>query len=90
MKGFAVNLQNLHRVLLNALQLAWSFSTGVAEGHQSPPIVNNGYMYITKPGAQLIAIDARTGNELWRRKREVSPEMLQLHPINRRGALYGD
>ena len=75
---------------VNKLQAAWSFSTGVAEGHQSPPIVNNGYMYITTPGSQLIAINARTGGELWRYKKEVSPEMLQLHPTNRGVALYGD
>jgi alcohol dehydrogenase (cytochrome c) len=62
----------------------------VTEGHQSPPVVNNGYMYITTPGAQLIAIDARTGGELWRYKKEISPEMLQLHPTNRGVALYGD
>ena len=25
----------------------WSFSTGLREGHQAPPIVNDGYMYVT-------------------------------------------
>ena len=70
-------LEKVNAGNVNKLQLAWSFSTGVMEGHQSPPIVNNGYMYITTPGAQLIAIDARTGNELWRYKKEISPEMLQ-------------
>ena len=83
-------LEKINAGNVNKLQTAWSFSTGVAEGHQSPPIVNNGYMYITTPGAQLIAIDARTGGELWRYKKEVSPEMLQLHPTNRGVALYGD
>jgi alcohol dehydrogenase (cytochrome c) len=72
------------------LQLAWSFATGQVEGHQSPPIVNNGYMYVTTPGAQLIALDAKTGTELWRYKKEISPELLQLHPTNRGVALYGD
>ena len=83
-------LEKVNAGNVNKLQLAWSFSTGVTEGHQSPPIVNNGYMYITTPGAQLIAIDARTGGELWRYKKEISPEMLQLHPTNRGVALYGD
>jgi alcohol dehydrogenase (cytochrome c) len=83
-------LEKVNAGNVNKLQTAWSFSTGVAEGHQSPPIVNNGFMYITTPGAQLIAIDARTGGELWRYKKEISPEMLQLHPTNRGVALYGD
>mgnify|MGYP003693757933 CR=1 FL=1 len=30
----------------------WTFSTGVNEGHQAPPIVNNGVMFITTPQAQ--------------------------------------
>ena len=83
-------LEKINAGNVSKLQTAWSFSTGVTEGHQSPPIINNGFMYITTPGAQLIAIDARTGGELWRYKKEVSPEMLQLHPTNRGVALYGD
>ena len=70
--------------------LAWSYTTGVQEGHQSPPIVNDGYMYITTPGNQVIAMDARNGQELWRYKKEIPPELFQLHPTNRGVALYGD
>ena len=72
------------------LQLAWAFSTGQVEGHQSPPIVNGGYMYITTPGSQIVALDAKTGNELWRYKKTLPPELTQLHPTNRGVALYGD
>ena len=72
------------------LTLGWAFATGQTEGHQSPPIVNNGYMYVTTPGAQVIALDAKTGTELWRYKKELPGDMLQLHPTNRGVALYGD
>ena len=72
------------------LQLAWSLSTGQTEGHQSPPIVNNGYMYVTTPGAQVIALEAATGQELWRWKKDLAPDLMQLHPTNRGVALYGD
>ena len=47
----------------------WTFSTGVLEGHQSPPIVNDGVMFVTTPQAQVIALDAKTGEQLWRYKR---------------------
>ena len=43
----------------------WAFSTGVTEGHQSPPIVNNGVMFITTPQQQVIALNAKNGNVLW-------------------------
>jgi alcohol dehydrogenase (cytochrome c) len=72
------------------LTLAWAFATGQTDGHQSPAVVNNGFMYVTTPGAQVIALDAKTGQELWRYKKEVPAEMLQLHPTNRGVALYGD
>lgn len=68
----------------------WSFSTGVVEGHQSPPIVNNGVMFVSTPQAQVIAIDAQSGEQLWRYKRELPEELFQLHPTNRGVALYGD
>ena len=75
---------------VDKLTLAWAFATGQTDGHQSPAVVNNGYMYVTTPGSQVIALDAKTGAELWRYKKEVSAEMLQLHPTNRGVALYGD
>src|SRR5262249_61522116 len=68
----------------------WSFSTGVTEGHQSPPIVNDGVMFITTPQAQVIALDAKTGDLLWRFKKDLPEDLLQLHPTNRGVALWED
>lgn len=83
-------LAKIHDKNVAKLSLAWSFATGQTEGHQAPPIVNNGYMFVSTPGAQVIALDAKTGQELWRYKKELPAELLQLHPTNRGVALYGD
>ena len=72
------------------LKLAWSYSTGMMDGHQSPPIVNNGYMYVTTPNNQVIAFEAKSGKEIWRYKKQIPEELQQLHPTNRGVALYGD
>jgi alcohol dehydrogenase (cytochrome c) len=72
------------------LQLVWSFATGVPEAHEAPPIVNNGVMFVATPEAQIIALDVRTGNELWRYKRTLPDDMLQLHPTSRGVALLGN
>ena len=69
---------------------AWAFSTDVTEGHQSPPMVNDGIMFITTPQNQTIALDAATGDLIWRHQSEISEELFQLHPTNRGAALYGD
>ena len=53
------------------LKLAWTLATGQIEGHQAPPIVNNGVMFVATPGNQVLAIDAKAGNLLWRYKRPI-------------------
>jgi len=72
------------------LKPVWTFSTGVTEAHQSPPIVNDGVMFITTPRNQVLALDARSGELLWRYARELPADLFQLHPTNRGVALYGD
>ena len=39
----------------------WSASTGTQEGHQAPPIVNDGTMFVTTPFNQVLALDVETG-----------------------------
>ena len=68
----------------------WVFSTGVANGHEAPPIVNNGVMFVATPGNQVIAIDAKTGSLLWRYRRPLPQGAIVLHPTSRGVALYGD
>jgi alcohol dehydrogenase (cytochrome c) len=68
----------------------WSYSTGVTEGHQAPPIVNDGVMFITTPQQQVIALRAKTGELMWRYKKELPEDLLQLHPTNRGVALWQD
>ncbi len=68
----------------------WTLATGVREGHQAPPIVNDGTMFITTPGDQVYAIDAKTGDVRWLYRRQLPFDVMQLHPTNRGVALYGD
>ena len=68
----------------------WSLSTGVVSGHESPPIVNNGVMFVTTPEDQVIAVDARTGNPMWRYLRQFPEDMSHPHRTNRGVGLYGD
>ena len=72
------------------LKLVWTLQTGQIEGHQAPPIVNNGVMFVATPGSQLLAIDAKKGEILWRFKRPIPEDMTFLHPTNRGVGLLGD
>ncbi len=79
-----INVDNVER-----LRPLWTFSTGLREGHQAPPVVNDGRMFITTPHNHLIALDAATGEQLWRYQRDLPEDLSQMHPTNRGVGLYG-
>jgi alcohol dehydrogenase (cytochrome c) len=68
----------------------WTFATGVVEGHEAPPMVNNGVMFVTTPEMQVLALNAVTGDLIWRYKEKLPSDLYQLHPTNRGVALWGD
>ena len=72
------------------LKPVWSFSTGMREGHQAPPVVNNGAMFVTTPNNHLLALDAQSGELLWRYERDLPEDLSQMHPTNRGVGLYGN
>src|SRR5437868_3623067 len=57
---------------IKGLQPVWVYSTGVNNGHEATPIVNQGVMYVATPGNQVIALDAATGRLLWRYRRQMA------------------
>ena len=68
----------------------WTLSTGVTGGHEAPPIVNDGVMFVTTPRNLVLAIDARTGDQLWRYAHELPEGLVAFHDTNRGVALWGD
>src|SRR5580700_11842660 len=75
---------------IRRLTLAWSVSTDELGAHETTPIVNHGRMFVTTPQNNIIALDAKTGTQLWRYARKYPDGLFQLHPTNRGVALYGD
>ncbi len=68
----------------------WSFSTGVGSGHEAPPIVNDGMMFVTTPQNQLLALDAASGDLVWLYRHELPEDLVAFHNTNRGVALFGD
>jgi len=75
---------------VKSLTPVWTLSTGVIEGHEAPPLVNNGVMFIATPQNQVIAADAKTGDVFWRYKAKVPEDLFQLHPTSRGVGFWGD
>ncbi len=56
-----INAGNVHR-----LGFAWAYDLGTARGQEATPIVVDGVMYTSGTWGFVYAIDAATGQELWR------------------------
>jgi glucose dehydrogenase len=51
---------------IQELQSAWSVSTGVKATFQATPIVVDGIMYVSLPFNHVLALNAATGEQLWK------------------------
>ena len=83
-------LDKINTTNVKNLVPVWAYSTGVTEGNEAPPIVNNGIMFVATPQNQVIALDAKTGDEIWRYKRQLPEDLFQLHPTSRGVGLCQD
>ena len=81
-----INPDNVDR-----LTAQWTFQTGMVGSFQTTPIVVDGILYVTGFNNTAWAIDARTGRQIWRYRREL-PEDLKLccGAINRGFGVLGD
>lgn len=68
----------------------WIYQTGTAATFQTTPLVADGVMYVTAPFSHVMAVDARTGREIWRYEHKSRTKKLCCGPANRGAALgYG-
>jgi len=72
------------------LQPVWVVSTGQTSGHEAPPIVSGGVMFVATPGNQVMALDGASGALLWRYRRPLPDDVIQLHRTSRGVAVAGN
>src|SRR6185503_7995271 len=72
------------------LRPVWSFATSEPRVHEAAPLINNGVMFVSTPNNQVIAIEAKTGNVLWRYRRPRAAGALVPHDTSRGVALFDD
>ncbi len=75
---------------VGSLAPRWIYQTGVAAAFQATPLVVDGVMYVTTPYNHVVALDARTGAEIWRYQHVIRAKKLCCGPANRGAAVaYG-
>lgn len=72
------------------LRQVWTVPTDELKVHEAAPVVNGGVMFISTPNNQVMALEAVTGDLLWRYRRPRPEGAFVLHDTNRGVALYGD
>jgi alcohol dehydrogenase (cytochrome c) len=83
-------LTEIKRGNVDKLELQWVLLTGQNNGHEAPAMVNNGVMFVSTPGYQVLAVDAKTGRQLWRFSKTPLQGARVLHQTTRGLALYDD
>ena len=76
-----------------ALKPAWDYKSSYEQGHESPPMINGDYMFVTTPKDEVHAFQSSTGKPLWTYKHDLSGVGLKTvccDVVNRGVALYGD
>ena len=59
-------LEQIDADTVSRLGLAWYYDTGSVRGLEATPLVADGVLYATTSWSNVFALDARTGEELWR------------------------
>jgi alcohol dehydrogenase (cytochrome c) len=83
-------LNQIDTTNVSKLHLVWSTITGESRVHEAAPLINNGVMFVSCPNDQVIALDAKTGDVLWRYRKQRTAGAVVLHDVSRGVALYGD
>lgn len=59
-------LDQINRETVQRLGLAWKFATGNTRGMEATPIVVDGVMYVSTAWSRVLALNAVTGDLIWR------------------------
>src|SRR5262245_60963329 len=83
-------LAQINKDNVGRLQQVWRVPTDEPKVHEAAPIVNGGVMFVSTPNNQVMALNAATGEMLWRYRRPRPKDVFVLHDTNRGVSLYGD
>lgn len=84
-------LKQINAQTIGRLVPAWSFSFGGEKqrGQESQPLIHDGVMFVTASYSRIFALDAKTGQKLWKYEHRLPDGIMPCcDVINRGAALY--
>jgi glucose dehydrogenase len=80
-----ININNVKNLIQT-----WIYKSGITASFQATPIVQDGVMYLSLPFNHVVALDAKTGKELWRYNHDRRKDwQMCCGPANRGVAVAG-
>lgn len=83
-------LRQIDRRTVAELVPVWVHSTGIEGAFETTPIVVGNTMYVTTAGGRVLALNAATGEELWRHEPTLGTVTLCCGPTNGGVSAYGN
>jgi len=75
-------LDQINRSNVRQLKIAWKYSTGDGNKYLFNPLVVDNVMYVLANQNSIVALDARTGNELWVHQTDAQTRLITNRGIN--------
>jgi glucose dehydrogenase len=76
------DLSQIKRENVKRLRVIWRYSTGDSRGYLFNPIVVHGVMYVLAKRNSIVALDAKTGKELWVHETDPNTTLITHRGIN--------
>ena len=75
-------LRQINRSNVARLEIAWTYPTGDGQKYSFNPIMVDGVLYVLAKNNSIVALDARTGKELWAYTMTPPPTIITNRGIN--------
>ena len=81
-------IEQINTETVSELEEVWRYRTGLEEDFKATPLAVDGRLYICGAANVIMAVDARTGEEIWRYDPQISPPDKHQYAITCRGVSY--
>ena len=75
-------LQQINRSNVKQLKVAWTYSTGDSNRYAFNPVEIDGIAYVMAKNNSIVALDARTGKELWAHPTDPTTQLITKRGLN--------
>ncbi|WP_209348204.1 PQQ-binding-like beta-propeller repeat protein [Pontixanthobacter sp. CEM42] len=81
-------IDQINTETVDGLEEVWRYRTGLEEDFKATPLAIDGRLYLCGAANVMMAVDAETGEEIWRHDPKIAPPDKHQYAITCRGVAY--